>query len=334
MRHLSEINLGDYIRACEELAAERETRIAIAGLLGLAAPEQAPPAARQGAAETVPHSREPMPAPEAVPPLPGNLEIPVGEVASPGTEQKPVPIDEDAPAIPADLTELERVQMDASIQGLQNIPADGPSGAAPEMTPLFEPLQTRTLLSRALARLAASGPLDLDRVIQRCAKRDFLADLPRKTQPVLSFGVQLLVDRGDAMTVFAQDQARLETSMRALVGKSKIQVLSFERFPSRAGSGGKRRWQPYEEQIPPPGTVVALLTDLGIGRAAWLAAPAATRQWRAFADRLRQRGCPVVAFVPYPSSRWPDDLKRGITMIQWDRPTRISAIRASVGRGL
>jgi hypothetical protein len=334
LRHLSEINLGDYIRACAELAAGRETRIAIAGLLGLAVPEQVQPPLRQGAARTALHSLEPMAATEAVRPLPGNLEPPVAEVASPGSEDKPTPIDEDTPAIPADLTELERVQMDASIQELRNIPADAPTGAAPEITPLFEPLQTRTMLSRALARLAESGPVDLDRVIQQCAKRDFLSDIPRRPQPVLSFGVQLLVDRGDAMTVFAQDQARLEASMRALVGESKIQVLSFEGFPSRAGSGGKRRWQPYEEQMPPSGTVVALLTDFGIGRAAWLATPAAPRQWRAFADRLRQRRCPVVAFVPYPSSRWPGDLKRGITMIQWDRPTRTSAIRASVGRGL
>jgi hypothetical protein len=198
---------------------------------------------------------------------------------------------------------------------------------------LFAPLETRAMLSRALARFAETGPLDLDRLIHRCARREALDRLPRLPQPMLSSGVQLLVDRSGAMTVFARDQERLEASIRALVGEGKLQALSFEGFPSRAGSGGRRRWHPYEEQLPPPGTVVALLTDLGIGRAPWLPTPAAPAQWRSFADRLRRRGCPVVAFVPYPSGRWPA-VKHGITIIQWDRRTRTSTIRVSVGRGL
>lgn len=333
MRDLSEINLGDYIRACAELEAGPEARMAIARLLQLGAPEQAPPAQEVKVAAT-PQQAEPISAPEPVRPLPGKIDTNAAKPAPPPPEKKPAPVGEETPAIPADLIELERVAMDASIQNLQNIPADAATGSAPEILPLFEPLRTRTMLSRALARLAETGPLDLDRVIRKCAERDTLAELPRMLQPVLSSGVQLLVDRGDAMTVFAQDQVILEAAIRTLVGKSKIQVLSFEGFPSRAGTGGKRRWEPYEEQMPPPGTVVALLTDFGIGRAAWLAAPVAPGQWRSFANRLRQRECPVVAFVPYPLSRCPGDLKRSIAIVQWDRPTRTAAIRASAGRGM
>src|SRR5262245_19974351 len=98
--------------------------------------------------------------------------------------------------------------------------------------------------------------------------------------------------------VFAQDQSRLERIIVRLAGEDKTQVLSFSGFPSRVGTGGAFRWKSYEEQMPPPGAVVALMTDFGIGAPAWLPSPASVQQWREFSERLRGRDCPVVAFVP------------------------------------
>jgi hypothetical protein len=332
LNHLSDINLGDYLRACVKMGAAPETRVAIARMLGLAATEHLQIEAQHAALESAMHQQKPLLTPNTVSPVPAHVDIPTLPFIAPTTEKKTDPED-DVPEIPAHLTQLDQVRTDASIEELDNLPTDTLAGAVPEISPLFAPRQTRAILSRALSRLARTGPLNLDRIMRQCARRDVLRELPRLNQRVLSFGVQLLVDRGDSMTVFAEDQLKLEAAIRALVGTNKIKVLSFEGFPSRAGSGGKRRWQLYENLMPPPGTVVALLTDLGIGHASWLASPPSPRHWRAFADRLRRRACPVVAFVPYPPSRWPRDLKQVITFIQWDRSTRISLIGSS-GRDL
>jgi hypothetical protein len=330
MSRLSEINLGDYVRACVELRAGPDARLEIARLLGLAEPEPAPAGA---AVPPVSVADEAPIAGSGVAPAAATLSE-TADAAAPVREAAERSRESDSAAIPAELTRLARVRVDAWSEQLEDIPADSPFHAAPGIEPLFAPPQTRTLLSRALARVAETGPWDVVRVIERCAAAEPLTGLPRLPQPVLAGGVQLLVDRGDAMMVFAQDQAGLALTIRTLVGTGKVQVLSFDGFPASAGMGGKRRWKPYREQLPPPGTVVAVLGDIGIGQAAWLPPPARAGDWRAFAETLRRRGCPVVAFVPYAPGRWPEELKRSITMIHWDRPTRTSAIRASVGLGL
>jgi len=330
-RELSEINLGDYIRACAALEAAPETCAAIARLLRLVPePQPAPP----------PSPRPPRPDREA--PLSGSgVAREESTIGQPGASQpgapaaEPgVPADPSAPDVPAELTSLPRAPIEIPVANLDDLPADTPLAPSPEIEPLFAPLQTRTLLGRALARIARNGPWDVPRVVERCARGEALAEIPQMPQPALSAGVQLLVDRSDAMMGFAQDVARLERAIRTLVGEDKVRVLSFEGFPARAGKGGKFRWKPYESQLPPPGTVVALIGDLGIGQAAWLPPPAPPARWRDFADTLRRRGCPVVAFVPYPPDRWPAGLRRVIAIIHWDRPTRTSAIRAAVGRRL
>jgi hypothetical protein len=328
LRRLNEIDLGDYLRACAELQAGPGVQAAIARLLGLAV-EAAPaaPVQLEGQQTETPIAGAGV-APKAQE-LGGKARI-IAPEADPVQAQS----DDYTEAIPSKLEPLERVQFGAWSDQLDDIPSDGAVPAPPGIEPLFAPHQTRSLLSRALARLVETGPWDVARVIDRCADGEALEELPRLSQPMLSGGVQLLVDRGDAMMVFAEDQGKLTAAIRVLVGGSKIQVLSYDGFPDRAGAGGRRRWKPYEELLPPPGTVVALLGDLGIGQPVWLPTPAGAGHWRGFADGLRKRGCPVVAFVPYGPARWPGELKRSITMIHWDRPTRTSAIRASVGLGL
>ena len=333
----SEISFGDYVRACRTLEAGPAECLDIARLLGIALPT---------ASETELPVKEPseLDALEDDDIFDRQYKEGIGIQEATGDtpqqepvvvlKQKVVPSSDDKQEVPADLTPLGQALADASLNQLPDIADDATVIAPPEFIPLFEPQQTRTLLSRALARRASTGPWDLFQVIEMCARGEALTHAPRLPEPTLSSGVQLLVDRGDTMTLFAQDQSSLEQAIRKLVGNDKAQVLSFDGFPSRAGSGGKRNWKPYEEQLPPPGTVVAILGDLGIGHAAWRPLRPEPYEWRAFAERLRRRGSPVVVFVPYHPSRWPDELRRALTIIHWDRRTRTSAIRASVGSGL
>ena len=102
-------------------------------------------------------------------------------------------------------------------------------------------------------------------MIERCAKGEALTELPRLPQPALSGGVRMLVDRGDAMMAYSGDEAMLERAIRTLVGDSKVEVLSFDGFPSRAGiAGGKRRWGTLPGTDAASGPVVAILSDLGM----------------------------------------------------------------------
>jgi hypothetical protein len=327
---VNEINFGDYIRACVALEAGPEAALEIAHLLELAVNSAAP---RQESQEVVSDYEAPISGSGVIPEDVSTADVSTPAGSTLGAETRMLVATHDTPDIPAELTPLPGIQMDASFKTLKDIP-DEPFHSKPDMPPLFQPLQTRTLLSRALARVARTGPWDFVRVIEECARGHALTNVPRLPEPTLSGGVQLLVDRSDTMLVFSQDQAQIEIAIRRLVGDNKLQVLAFDGFPSSAGRRGKRRWKPYNEQMPPPGTVVAVLSDFGIGHAAWLPSPAPVESWQGFAETLRRRGCPVVAFVPYHPRRWPSELRRVITMIHWDRPTRTSTMRAFIGFGL
>jgi len=326
MAYTTEINPGDYIRACVKLQADPDARTAIATLLGLAPAQAATAAATPVTYEDAPLSGSGVEqSAEAI------------NLAGAESEEKPhrreSPMDRtDLETIPAKLTSLQRVRVQVRLEARMSL--EDSSAESPEPDPLFDITQTRAIVSRTLARVTSKGPWDFDQVVEKCARGEALASVPRLPQASLSSGVQLLIDRGEALMVFAQDQARLAKTIVRLAGEDKTQILSFSGFPSRAGSGGMFRWKAYEEQLPPPGTVVALLTDFGIGRPAWLASPAPSSQWREFAERLRNRQCPLVAFVPYAPHRWPQDLTSAITFIHWDRSTGTSAVHAAIGKGL
>ena len=328
-----EISFGDYVRACRTLEPDPSACIAIARLLGIEVAV---------VRETEPQVDQPRERKDQGSVLSRDSQRTDPQGTTGGTpkeepavvlKQKVVPPSDNKQEIPADLTTLGQAQVDSSLNHLPDIDADA-SVVAPEFVLLFKPQQTRTLLSRALARRADTGPWDLVRVIEMCARGEPLVHAPRLPEPTLSSGVQLLVDRSDTMMVFAQDQSNLEQAIRKLVGEDKLEVLYFDGFPSRARSLAQDRWATYERLLPPPGTVVAILSDLGIAHAPWLPIRPAPARWRDLALRLRRRGCPVVAFVPYHPSRWPSELRRALTIIQWDGRTRTSAIRARVGSGL
>jgi hypothetical protein len=159
--------------------------------------------------------------------------------------------------------------------------------------------------------------------------------LPRYPRPTLARGVQVLIDRNETMLPFFEDQSWLEGEVLKVVGLSCQQTLYFEGCPTRkAGYGSKRGWKDYlTHYLPRSGTVLLLLTDLGIGQPVSPYAPASEREWLDFAKRLRKHGCPLVALVPYASARWPAALQRWMTIIQWDRPTGASLIHTRVGKG-
>jgi hypothetical protein len=200
---------------------------------------------------------------------------------------------------------------------------------SPPLDPLFFPRWTRGILSTALATVGDAGQLDVDRIVRLLASGKNLKELPMLPSPTLNRGVQLLIDRSQAMLPFMGDQARLREEILRVVGRDRVATLRFVGCPPRgAGVGAALSWSAYEPPL--PGTPVLLLTDLGIGRPKLSDERAGVAEWLKFARLLEKANCPLVAFVPYAASRWPPVLTHHMTVIQWDRKTTATRVRSQV----
>jgi hypothetical protein len=235
-----------------------------------------------------------------------------------------------------DATEMRRPP--AWLERVRPLPPPDPKRAAavPPPTPLLRPEWTRAILSGFLSTLSDDGPLDVRLVVDTIARGLPLLDVPRLPWPTMARGVQVLVDRGDALRPFEADQAWLVERIRLVAGAQNVEVLSFFGCPSRgAGTGAPDEWTDYyEHHTPHSRASVLLLTDLGIGRVPLGTRTAGTAEWLAFIARVRRAGCPVVAFVPYRAARWPRALRGALPILHWDRATSARSVRRVVGQGL
>jgi hypothetical protein len=195
-----------------------------------------------------------------------------------------------------------------------------------QIDPLLVPLWTRGILSTALSRKLNDGPPDIARIIEQMMKQTVVRELPHL--PVLSMArsVQVLIDVGDNMLPFVQDQRDLLKAIRRLAGKDNIEELKFVGTPlRRAGVSDIDSWKPY--RIPAPSTKILLLTDLGIAKPPLASPPAPALEWYNFARELLVRGIQATAFVPYPANRWPKSLKEVLRIVEWDRGTTVARVR-------
>lgn len=320
--------LADYLRAVERLgAADRATRLRIAHLLGLAPPadqtETAPPVDRPSAAD--------VPGPAEAPEVPEEAEVeddggagagaPVHHSAAyqpaPAGRERPfdlVPVQGAPRATPAWVLETDAVPLPPATVG------DPP----PPPEPLLNPATARAVLSTALSTFLPDGPLDLAALVRAAASGRAVDAVPRRPRRTMGHPVQLLVDRGEGMLPFRADVRQLTGRVRMVAGADRVSVLGFEGTPLRgAGEGSRRTWMPY--RLPPPGTVVAAVTDLGIAQAG-RGSGAPPGEWLALARLLRRRGMVLRAFVPYPPERIPAPLRREVRVITWDRSTGARAV--------
>lgn len=356
MNRRSEISLGDLLLAFGKLAPDDEMAFAIARLLKLTSFRSLAELKDGGAVEPEPGPGRPFDGerPGGVRVRPrrqrrsrirpgrdtsqtggsgttaggggGNVEVAVADASA-------------APALPSKLVKVadgEPPMPPRPEEGTLPPLAERPAAAPPlPFEPLLTPNWTRALLSAALARRGDDGPIDIKRVVELVASGEAILRLPRHPRPTLAGGVQMLVDRNGTMLPFLEDERWLEAQVQKVAGLGFHRPLYFESCPTRGtGHGSKSEWKDYlTHHLPRPGTVLLLLTDLGIGRPEGLRARAGVQEWLAFTGTVRKRGCPVVALVPYPPARWPAALRKQMTIIQWDRPTSASLVHARVGKG-
>jgi len=198
----------------------------------------------------------------------------------------------------------------------------------PVLVPLIRPLWSRAIVSSALATTTAEGEIDMQRVIDLLARQIAIEDIPRLAVPTLRRGAQLLIQTGPAMVPFSRDQEHFLGVVRPVAGRERTEVFDFAGVPTRGVFSADGSLRPY---VPPlRRKPVVLLTDLGIGRGGDIVT---SSEWLEFGQVVRRAGCPLIAFVPYPPVRWPRELGRAMTIIQWDRMTTVSRVRSSLARG-
>jgi len=196
----------------------------------------------------------------------------------------------------------------------------------PAAAPVFEGLLT-VRDGAELLRLAASVPMATDKIDVDLAVRELalarpLDELPRVQAPSLALGAQVLVDVGQSMQPFFEDQEEL---LQRFVGslRDRVEIRYFADDPE-LGAGPQRRsgsWKPY---VPPDvGASVIALTDLGCG---FPERPDAARAWMRMAQYLRRRQSRVVVFAPVRLSRIALALRRVVELVLWDR----SSVRRNV----
>jgi len=296
----SAINLGDLARAFAELKPTNEaSRLAIASTLGM-------------------FWDPPKPTKVAVKPRPTHQRETLYERPSQhDIERLPTP--------PRVITSrLDHTRSEDAAPSILVPPLEASAAESDSQSPLHEPLffprWTRAILSAGLATNSEIGEIDIDRVVNILAKGHCLNKLPLLSTPTLTRGVQLLIDRSQAMTPFIQDQIRLHREILATVGSDRVTTLRFVGCPIRgAGAGSEPTWAPYEP--PPTRAPILLLSDLGIGRPRLSDERAGIREWLTFIRLVKKAKCPLLAFVPYEASRWPLALANQMSIIQWDRNT-------------
>jgi hypothetical protein len=207
-------------------------------------------------------------------------------------------------------------------------PADARPTARPPTERLFSSLQERAMLTAALSTVGFDGDLDIEGIVEILASGQPLTRVPRVAAATVRRGVQVLVDASAALDPYRSDIEQLLVSFDALLADNRLQMQSFFGCPGRGvfSSGDTlETWTP-----PPPGTLVAIVSDFGIGGPLIDDEKAAPTEWLAFIGRVRRGGHPTIGFVPYEARRWPTAIARSLTLIHWSERTTVGEIRRAL----
>jgi hypothetical protein len=314
MHSNNKIFLGDLVRAIRKLkATDWETQRKIAEMLGMTLIEKVidgPSAGTDALNQEGNQIRDSQPA-----------------------DTTPAPEDDFGDSIPITI-QHNQGEKDEWIKEVEPLPAPSADSeyVPPKLEPLFLPQWTRAILSAALVTSADDGLPDIERITETIARGEAVRELPVHSSPTVRRGVQLLVDKSQAMMPFARDQAWLQKELRNVVGTDRVQVKRFVGSPLRGIGLKARSSQDYDPPL--PGTPVVLLTDLGICQPMLAEDWADSQEWLQFSLIVRHAHCPLIALVPYGPSRWPPELLPYMTIIQWDRNTTAPIIRSIIGDGL
>jgi hypothetical protein len=313
----ADIWLGDLATAVRVLAPrDNRTRASVARVLGFDwSPERGLGRRSNDEARTM---GAPAPAAERTPPPPASVPPPTPSTAkSDAIERILSPVRTDHDVLNRPWTAVEPLDV---VTAEHLAPLGGHA-------PLLDPHAEREILFAATARSVPRGAVDATRIVSIVARGRPLTEVPRHLRLTIGAGVQVLLDAGPGMDPFQRDQAEFADLAKRIVGDDNVEVALFTGSPLR---GVDSRDGPAEYRYPPSGRPVLLASDLGIGGPRVGAGSFAVKEWLRLLEELAVQGSRVVAFVPYPRSRWPRALAGRMVAIEWDRPTTVAAVRRAI----
>lgn len=192
-------------------------------------------------------------------------------------------------------------------------------------------------LAVGLAGVSVPGALDVRRLVEDVARGRPQHAPPRLARRSLRRGVQLIVDRGQALDPLRDDVLQLAGWLRQVASPAGLQQLGFDGDPLVV-TGARRLGADagdalgYATVAPRPGSAVVVVCDLGIARTRSGPPPVAPARWLAHDRLVRQAGCRALYLVPYPPERWPAGVAGRLAIVHWRDELRLDELLAPVAR--
>lgn len=177
----------------------------------------------------------------------------------------------------------------------------------PARQPLLTAAQLRPALLREVRQTRDAG-MDLAAVVRRVSRGGVVRQIPCRQRPVWSGALWVVLDVADHLQPLHDDLCDVFRALHRLRGAAGM-VLWVVRGSPDAPQGSpvnvvnglsgmhRGRWP-----VPPSGTTVLLLSDLGLLRPG---APGNTRPWTDWVDHLLRAGCLPQAWLPMSAQAVP-----------------------------
>jgi hypothetical protein len=254
-------------------------------------------------------------------------ELPPGPVPTP--PQGPLADQVTTPGLPvaARLREDPRVQVAPAWLAVTPVLSGArPGGATVPAEPLLPAGRARSSMILLTATPDRGRRLDVPALLRQVALLKPLSAMYEDELRTAAF-VQLLVDVGEAMQPFTEDLAFLADQLIDVAGQDRVEERTFTGTPRRGldpdpfgGSG--RPWKP-----PPPGSLVVVLSDLGVGGPVGDRDRAPAREWLMVARAIAEAQANVRVLTPFPLHRVPTPLARKLRITPWDDLAHLVRLR-------
>lgn len=184
----------------------------------------------------------------------------------------------------------------------------------PAKPPLLQPQWTRGILTAALGTIGESNEVDIDRLIDKMSRSEFIDRLPYRKVKSISRGAVVWIDRAAAMEPFFQDQAQIVDALLRTVGEARLEVRECQGVP-------------YEALEQPPRVPHLVLSDLGIRKVEGARRTSTPAGWASLGVRVREvLGADMVVLTPSSVHRYSPEVKAALTIVTWDRATSVRSL--------
>jgi hypothetical protein len=182
------------------------------------------------------------------------------------------------------------------------LPLPASRGRPVPSAPPVAPVRARAAFGAIVRRDVPGRRIDLAELIARAAQGRPWTPLPVLIEPRVAPFVQVLSDVGENMEPYLDDVTFLARRLREVAGLDRSESRTFVGTPLRGTdvdpfTGEAAGWQP-----PPSGSVVVLVTDLGLNGPSdpWSRPGPTAAEWRRFTSELAEASLRTVVLSPYP----------------------------------